>query len=235
MRVILANLFLAVCLFTAYDVQAHALWITTKPAGIKGHPHEVRIYYGEPSVGTVDPVSEWWSDVNAFELVLQLPDGSSQRLATTPGTDHFSASFTPKADGDYVLRIEHPVRETFDGHKYQFNSMALVSVGNGNGGAERRGLTEFHVLPGTSGEGTVGHGLTVYAMLNGKPVAEQEITVFSPNGWSKTFKTDEKGEVSFVPDREGLYVVEAIHSADVEGKDHKHLHRIATWSLTLEN
>jgi len=233
MRTVYAIFFWAACLFAANHVQAHALWIETAPVGKSGKAHQVRIYYGEPAEGILEKVGDWWSDVGSFTLVLQLPDGSSQQLTATAAADHYTATLTPAVEGLYTLSIVKPVKETFDGHKYQFNSTAFVKVGKAAVTTATGASEDFRVFAEAFDTAALGKPVTVNARLNGQPLKELEITVFSPNGWSKTFHSDENGVISFVPDRKGHYLVEAVYSADVEGQDFKHLHRISTWSLTI--
>ncbi|MGK6350106.1 DUF4198 domain-containing protein [Parapedobacter sp. DT-150] len=232
MKTIHALIFLTVGLFMAHRVQAHALWIETSPSGKSGKAQEVRIYYGEPSEGVLENINDWWSDVREFDLMLHLPDGSHQQLTTTAKDNHFVATFTPEAEGVYTLRIVQPVAETFEGHKYQFNSAALVRVGKVEAaaiGAEE----ELRVFTGAVDTKTLGKPVEAVVRLDGKPLKELEVTVFSPNGWSKTFHTDENGAISFVPDRRGHYLIEAAYSTDVKEAAYQHLHRIATWSLSF--
>lgn len=222
-----------VCLFSFSSAWAHALWIATAPIGKSGNAHHVRIYYGEPSEGVLENVSDWWSDVGTFALTLHLPDGSSRELPVTAESDHYTATFTPEGDGVYALSITKPVAETFDGHKYQFNGTAFVHVGakpDQTAGA----IGDFRLLARSAGTEAIGRAISIDAQLDHQPLADLEVTVFSPNGWQKTFRTDDKGAISFVPDRPGHYLVEALHSIDVTNADHKHLHRIATWNFNVD-
>ena len=222
-----------VCLFTFNRAAAHALWIETAPIGKSGKAQQVRIYYGEPAEGVLENVTDWWSDVGSFVLMLHLPDGSSRQLTTTARADHYVSSFTPAADGIYTLSITKPVKETFDGHKYQFNGTAFVKIGRA---AESTigSIGEFRLNSAFFDTKALGKTIPVNAQLDAQPLKELEVTVFSPNGWSKTFHTDDNGLISFVPDRKGHYLVEALYSIEVEGGDHKHLHRIATWSIQID-
>lgn len=172
------------CLFPLSRAWAHALWIATDPTGKPGQAHEVRIYYGEPAEGVVENVSDWWSDVGSFVLTLHLPDGSSKALAVTAKSDHYAATFTPEGSGVYALSIAKPVAETFDGHKYQFNSAAFVNVGKDT---EWTGSIDgdFRLFARPFDERTAGNAIPLDVQLDGRPLADLEVTVFSPNGWQK--------------------------------------------------
>lgn len=224
--------FCIACLFIVNQASAHALWIATKPTGKSGKAQQVHIYYGEPAEGVLENVTDWWSDVGSFVLTLHHPDGSSQQLETSAQADHHVATFTPTKEGVYTLSVAQPVKETFDGHKYQFNSTAFVNVGNA-GEPTLPETSDFRVISGLF-DTKAGKPISLKAQLGAKPLNKLEVTVFSPNGWSKTFHTDESGLISFVPDRKGHYLVEALYSVDVDGADHKHLHRIATWSIKID-
>ncbi len=221
------------CLFTFNRASAHALWIETAPIGKSGKSQQVRIYYGEPAEGILEKVADWWSDVGSFALILHLPDGSSEQLTTTAQSDHYVTTFAPAMDGVYTLSIVQPVKETFDGHKYQFNSTVFVKVGKADSPATGD-IGDFRVISSFLDTKAIGKSVPVKVQVDAQPINELEVTVFSPNGWSKTFQTDEKGLISFVPDRKGAYLVEALYSVDVTGEEHKHLHRIATWSLKID-
>lgn len=222
-----------VCLFTFSRAWAHALWIETAPTGKSGEAHQVRIYYGEPAEGMLEQVADWWADVGSFALILHLPDGSSQKLAVTAQSNHYISAFIPVENGIYTLSVVKPVAETFDGHKYQFNSTAFVNVG-ADTEQPTVNIADFRLLARTWGTDAIGEAIAVDAQLDGQPMNELEVTVFSPNGWHKTFRTDDKGSISFVPDRPGHYLIEALHSVEVANADYKHLHRIATWSLKID-
>lgn len=222
-----------VCLFSISSARAHALWIDTAPTGKPGEAHQVRIYYGEPAEGLLEDVADWWSDVGSFVLTLHLPDGSSRELAVTAKADHYVSTFTPGGNGVHRLSITKPVAETFDGHKYQFNGTAFVHVGKET--SQTVALSsDFRLLARSSGSTAIGKAISVDVRLDGEPLTDAEVIVFSPNGWQKTFRTDDKGSISFVPDRPGHYLAEALHSVDVANADHKHLHRIATWSFNID-
>lgn len=222
-----------VCLLSFFQAGAHALWIDTAPIGNAGNAHQVRIYYGEPSEGVLEDVLDWWSDVASYVLTLHLPDGSSETLTATAKSDHYVATFIPQEDGLYALSITKPVAETFDGHKYQFNGTAFVRVG-AKAPHPVETIGDFRLTAHSSGTEAINQAISVVAELDNQSLADLEVTVFSPNGWQKAFNTDDKGMISFVPDRPGHYLVEAVHSMDVAKADHKHLHRIATWSVKID-
>lgn len=233
MRTVYVIFLWAICFFAAHGAHAHALWLETSQTGKQGKAQQVRIYYGEPSDGVVDKVTDWWSDVGSFTLWLYLPDGTRQQLPVEAQADHYSATFVPAQAGLYTLRIDKPVTETFDGHQYQFNSTALVSVGKDTGSGHTLLGEEFRLFADVASPKKTGTSIEVLATLDGQPVAKQEVTVFSPNGWSKTFHTDDNGRFAFVPDRKGDYLVEALHSSAVENGAIKHLHRISTGHITV--
>src|SRR3546814_12418657 len=113
------------------QLSAHALWIEAHPEGKSGKAHTVKVFYGEPSADTPDKNADWWSDVASFSLWLITPDGSKEQLTTTDQGDHLTATFTPSGDGVHSLSVSHMVEEISGGTRNQFNSTAMVTVGNG--------------------------------------------------------------------------------------------------------
>ena len=55
-------------------------------------------------------------------------------------------------------------------------------------------------------------------IFDGKPLAGQEVVVFAPNRWSKTYYTNDKGQFSVETPWTGLYVIEAGKSVEEDGK-----------------
>ena len=73
------------------QVYAHALWIETNPAGIKGKPQEVKIYFGEYSNNDITLAAKWFSDLKDFSLLVIGPDKKETRLSATPRGNYYSA------------------------------------------------------------------------------------------------------------------------------------------------
>ena len=55
-------------------------------------------------------------------------------------------------------------------------------------------------------------------IYDGKPLSGQEVVVFAPNRWSKTYYTNDQGQFSVETPWTGLYVIEAGKVVEEAGK-----------------
>ena len=61
-------------------------------------------------------------------------------------------------------------------------------------------------------------------IYDGKPLSGQEVVVFAPNRWSKTYYTNDQGQFSVETPWTGLYVIEAGKAVEEDGKYQQVLH-----------
>ncbi|MGV3705500.1 MAG: DUF4198 domain-containing protein [Arcticibacter sp.] len=202
--------FLLLLLFSTGTVQlfAHALWIETPGTGKKGQPQEVKIFYGEYASNEREQLSEWYSDVKEFTLWLTAPGKEKVQLSKTPGADFYSASFIPEQDGVYLLTVSHVAKDLGGTTKYEFSSVAAVAVGKTSVVDHRSIPNTINVLAGEARTYKMNATVQLKAVLNGQPLANKPVSVFSPEGWSKEFITDANGHVAFTPLWPGRYVLE---------------------------
>lgn len=200
------------------DLFAHALWIETHTIGKKGQKHEVKVFYGEFVNNERDATEKWYSDVREFTLWLTSPEQEKVKLNTTAGANFFSANFTPEEDGVYFLTIVHEAKELGGTTKYEFSSAATVAVGKVT-------AVDLKNIPNTLKVNTseakvykINAPVQLKAILNGQPLANRQVSVFSPEGWGKEFTTDENGIITFNPIWQGRYVVEASNFVKTNGR-----------------
>ncbi len=207
------------------ELSAHALWIETNTIGKSGQQHSIKIFYGEYTSNEREAVEKWYSDVKEFSLWLTAPGKEKIKLATSAGSNYFSANFTPEKEGLYWLTIVHEAKELGGTTKYEFSSVATVAVG-------KTGPVDFSQVPNSLKVNTtaakiynINAPIQLKAVLNGQPLANKQVSVFSPEGWSKEFSTDENGLITFKPIWPGRYVVEASNfvknSGQHNGKEYK--------------
>lgn len=221
-------------ILSGFSAFSHALWIETHPKAIKNNLHDVKIFYGEYAAQEIEPVDEWYSDVRDFKIVLTTPSQQKIDLSTEAATDHFKTSFIPKEDGIYLLSIVHPAKDLGGSTKYEFSSVALVSVGQAI--APLADLPFYiHVQPKLFKKGQV---IEAIVLQNGKPVSGAELLVMGQEGWSKTWKTDAAGKISFPGIWKGKYVLETSISNDEIGqwhdKSYKRIWHGATTSILVQ-
>lgn len=196
---------------------AHALYIDTPERGAVEEKHEVKIYYSEFADRTREKLSDWFSDVAHCKLWLVHPDGSRTQLKTTAHEDHLQADFIPRQSGIYRLVISHTTAEVPEKTAFEFNAFARVLVGDQKKGENISPAGTAFALLDVSKPGAKDKKFKV--LLNGAPEADVEVSLFSPSGKTKKFKSDKDGLVRFTPEEKGIHFLEAtLFQKDLAGK-----------------
>jgi uncharacterized GH25 family protein len=225
----LKKLFLLLCMTIGVQhTFAHALWIETETIGKKGKPHEVKIYYGEYATKELEEIDKWYSDVKDFSLWLITPGKEKVKLETQAGKNYFSANFVPNQDGNYILYIVHEAKELGGTTKYEFSSTATVNI-------NKKDKIDINIVPNNLKTVTIESEIyklntpvKIKAVHNGQVFANILIQIFSAEGWSKQFTTDENGLLTFHPIWPGRYVVEISNYETKEG-EHYNIKYDAIW------
>lgn len=213
------SLLVTVCMLLGTStLVAHALWIETKTQGKIGQAQEVKIYYGEYATNEREEIAKWYSDVKEFTLWLSVPGKEKVKLTTSAGTNFFSATFTPEQDGLYVLAISHEAKELGGTTKYVFSSVASVNVGKINPLIQQSLPNNLKVSVNEAKVYKLHAPVSLKALLDGKPLANKQVSVFTPQGWSKEFTTDENGAIAFDPIWPGRYVLEVSNYEKINGE-----------------
>lgn len=234
LKTLLVLLFLSTVTSQLY---AHALWIETASTGKKGQAHEIKVFYGEYASKELEETGKWYSDVKDFTLWLTAPGKEKIKLTTTAGANFFSASFTPESDGVYFLTVSHEAKDLGGSTKYEFSSVAAVAVGKINAvnhllipNAVKMATSEAKIFK-------INTPVQMKVIVNGQPVANKPVSVFSPEGWSRDFKTDTNGNLSFTPIWLGRYVLELSHfektSGEHNGKEYSAAWQGSTYSFEV--
>lgn len=222
----------ALALLIGVNAFAHALRIETAANGKIGVDQEVKIFYGEYAEGVDEPFENWYSDVEKFKLFLVAPNGTKTQLATVEGNGLFTARFTPSEKGTYALYIAHTAKDLGGKYVYQFNTSAEVLVESTKTPKLLADAAELQVVFNNTANKIAG---TVY--YNGTPLADSKIELVSPELWTKSLKTDDKGTFSIDVKYSGKYFVEASFTEDVKGelngKPYEKVWRCATQVIEL--
>ena len=184
---------------------AHAIWLETPHTGQKGVAQEVKVYFGEFATDEISRANDWFADLSQFELELIDPDGKKTILPCKAGDDHFLASFTPAKEGLYQVALHKLSGEIYYGYKLDYMASAHVQVG-----PERRfgqQILPISVRPATAGYKT-GQPIDLSVLTDKDLAGEKEITVISPNTWTKKLYLDKDQAASFTPLWPGKYLVE---------------------------
>lgn len=230
-KAILSVLLLLVTLGWSY---AHALYIDTDSQGKVGQSQEVKIYYSEFADGTVEKVSDWYSDVKDFQLWLIHPDGKKTQLETTAQEDHFTAHFVPESKGNYRLEISHTAEDPGENTAFQFNTFAQVHVGKK---ASELLLTadgpELYLLEKPQAKKD-SRTKTFVTYFKGQPKGEIAATVFLPSGETKEIKSDAEGLLQINLPEDGTYFIEATTYHEKEAGNTKKAPYKSVWRCATQ-
>lgn len=218
MKKLLNLTLMLVCTMIGYNASAHALWIATKSSATINQAHPIRIYYGEYAAQEIEPINKWYSDVKDFTLWLTTPSQQKVKLEKQAATDFFQSSFTPTEEGTYTLTVVHPTKDLGGTTKFEFSSVSFITVGNSVASTAVDDVPLYVQIQPQPYE--KGQQVDAAVYQNSKPLADAEVIVMSEEGWSKAFKTDTAGHVSFPVLWSGNYVVEASHSIEETGVWH---------------
>lgn len=211
------KIFFGIFLLTlSSNIFAHALWIETRAAGQKGQAQEAKIFYGEYAEFSPEKVKDWYSDVKDFSLWLVSPDNQKTKIDATAKDDHYTASFTPDKEGQYTLLISHDAKDLGHTTLYQFNTSAVVTVGKS---AATNLEANSNPLKFSSKGNNLKQAITVQGFYKNAASEKLNVTVFSPNGWTKQLE-GKNGVVEFVPEWKGKYMIEVSRSDDDKGEHH---------------
>lgn len=223
------------CNFTS--VQAHALVIETASKGEVGVEQEVKIYYSEFKDGTLEKVSDWYSNVADFKIWLIKPNAERVQLKTKAEDEHFRTVFTPENKGAYRLEISHMAEDPGDKTAYQFNAFAQVNVG------EFTNLPVFSTSPDlvlleSNQVSEQSHNKSFRTYFKGEPKNGVSVAVFYPSGRIEELQTNEKGELEIDFSESGSYFLEATTFDEEEaGKTSKASYdsvwRVATQKISI--
>lgn len=232
---LLKLLSLSLVLLHTGNAFAHALWIETAATGKAGQKQQVYVYYGEYAENERDSVSHWFSDVKEVRIWLVGPDNKKTQLSTAAEANRLVADFTPSVNGMYTILADHPAKEVPRTTLYQFVSSATVTVGTAASPAVTPNTNSLSL---TARNGyKANNPVTVDALFKNKPTMEISFSVVTPTGWSKSFKADAAGNLTFTPTAAGIYYVEAFYtekiSGEQNGKTYDTIWRGATYLITV--
>lgn len=236
MRKLLFTAVFCCCMQTLF---AHALWIETVTSGKVGQAQEVKVFLGEYADGERDSTQNWFSNMRDFTLYVIAPDGKKEALQCTPNGNHFKATFTPKTAGTYVLSVDHTVQEVYSGSKIRYYALGLVKVnGSAAGGGELVQKADYALVTKGDRKPKVNQAESVQLFYKQNRSSVSELTVQSPVGWTKKFKADENGAVTFQPYWAGKYMLEGTFTENAsgthEGKPFERIWHCVTYCLDVD-
>ncbi|QBQ41017.1 DUF4198 domain-containing protein [Sphingobacterium psychroaquaticum] len=198
-------------------VNAHAVWLESNTTGIKNQSQSVRVYYGEYETGENEATKDWYSDLRELTVSIVHPDGSVSTLPLTDKGDFLEGTFVPTSDGHYAIFTSHATKDLGGDTRYEFVSQATVQVGNAVEAGKCPLVYQLQVAPKTYKQNDT---VRIQLTEHGAPLSKKDVSVMSPSGWSKTYKSDAEGFISIPTLWSGRYVVEFGNMMQQEGDWH---------------
>jgi len=177
---------LALCAFST--AQAHEVWIERDGTG------PARIYLGEPAMELPEGGDPEFENLKAPRLL----GGSKAAIVRKAGYLEVAA---PAGD---VRAQDDAVFKPWGADDKKEGIVYYARAGR----AEPRAVMPFEIAPVTAG------GNTFTLVRDGKPVAGADVTVISPEKWSKTFKTGHDGTLTVPMLGKGRYLLTASHKEE---------------------
>lgn len=224
---------------------AHYMWVETPETGKKGKEHLVKVHFGEYTYGVIeDPNGENFAGVKNFELWVIAPSGKKEAIKTSIKGDAFEGTFTPNEDGTYTVVLNNNEIDVIDYTQYDFgifkthyHSTAKVIVGKkvvNSAASNEAGLV---VVNASEEKAVKDSPVTLKVLYKGTPIAEQEVTIFVSDLWSKKLTTNEEGIVTFTLPWETKYTVETTKKEETpgsyKGKEYEFIWHCATYCIAL--
>lgn len=172
----------------------------------------VNAYFGEFAAGELETQQ---GPLKKFSTAVVTQQDITLKATAQP--DHFSYATKNTADVRFSADLLH--------------GDMLAQFRAKNGRSDVKAIAELEIVPAAINS----NQFVVY--FQGKPLAEQEVVIFAPNKWSKTYYTNDKGEFAVETPWAGQYVIEAGRQVDEAGKyeqkDYKNRYLVATLSFNV--
>jgi uncharacterized GH25 family protein len=204
------------CMGMLQTAAAHAIWIESDAKAVRNKAHDVKVFYGEYPEGNPDSTQNWFSDLKNLEVWVTSPSKKRIKLVLNNAATYLSGSFIPEEDGVFYITTSHQTKELGGTTRYEFSSIVPVLSGKADvSSAVPDNLLAIIVQPKIYKANKV---IELLVIKNGGAFAGKEVTIMSPDGWVKTVKTNDRGEVSFTPKSKGSYVIETSDYKKQEGE-----------------
>ncbi|REE00445.1 DUF4198 domain-containing protein [Marinoscillum furvescens] len=235
---------LLLCLMS-YLGMAHYLWIETPEIGKLNKSHQVKVYFGEYTYGAIeDPNSETFAGVKYFKLWVVSPSGQKEHIDVEAGENAFVGSFIPKEKGTYTVTMNNDEIPVIDYTQYDFgifkthyHATAKVVVGQQVLATQPTNSNGLALVNTTDQVARQNSEVSLQVYFKGEPFADQEVTIFVADLWSKKLESDETGTISFRLPWATTYTIETTYSEQVpgtyRGEDYEFVWHCATYAITL--
>jgi len=208
-----------------FVASAHYMWVESPENGKKGKTHLVQVFYGEYTYGVIeDPKGENFAIVKNFSLWVISPSGKKEAIETTMKGETFQGTFIPSEDGTYTVVLNNSDIKVIDYSQYDFGifkthyyATAKVVVGKEVADSQVDNAAGLAIINTAKTKVEKGNEVSLKVLYKGEPIADQEVTIFIADLWSKKLTTDEAGEVTLKLPWETKYTVETTKKEAVPG------------------
>ena len=178
------RIFFSLTLLLIFSSQAfgHNLWMERKG------PDSVHVYFGHPEDNLFEETGGRLDIIKANVLLPQGKLVSRQRL-----TD--SIELTVSTSEDVALVEEMKPRKSRNS-----DDVVKMTFLARSGRTETKALTKLDMIPRTTG------GNTFVVTMDGKVLADQEVSLLMPDNTAITHTTDREGKITLVTDKPGEYL-----------------------------
>lgn len=176
---------------------------------------------------TQDAVNAYFGEFAEGELETQ--QGSLKKFANAAVTQQDNALKATTQPNHFSYATKNAADVRFSADLLHGDMLAQFRAKSGR--EETKAVAELEIVPAKANS----NQFVIY--FQGKPLAEQEVVIFAPNKWSKTYYTNDKGDFSVETPWAGQYVIEAGKPVEEAGKyeqqDYKNRYLVATLSFNV--
>jgi uncharacterized GH25 family protein len=210
-------LFVLMMLAVSAAAHAHYVWLERDATG------PVRAYFGE---WENDKIEKSGAALDRIASPLAFAGDARQALKIDRRADHLEIQASSAEDVVLVESGLAPREDKQAGGK----TKTVFYAKNGRSSTQAKLDLDFVPAAANANQFTL--------MLRGAPLAKTEIKVYGPPKWEKSFKTDDKGQVTIATPWAGRYVMEVIHieptPGEAAGEKYDRLRHVSTLSFLVK-
>ncbi|RRD59304.1 hypothetical protein [Tannerella forsythia] len=197
-KIIISCCFCFLLLIIPHVSKAHTMWIESSYQGNVGQEQQVKVFFGEFSIDMITPTKKWFSDIADCKLMLLSPNGEKKALSKAQEENCYTASFTPEAEGWYLIYLEHRVKDLYEGMRITYQALSWVKVGSPTGlPAVPSPFSNGKLILPPQTPFELNTSTEVTLVKNSAPVVSQRFTLTANNGWRKSLRSGkESGKAS---------------------------------------
>ncbi|WP_233899942.1 DUF4198 domain-containing protein [Tenacibaculum piscium] len=230
-------------LFSFSSVFAHYVWIETAQKGVLNEEHSIKIRFGEYTQGLVEKTnSTAFKNLKDFTLWVITPQGTKEVLDTFIKDDYYLAKYTPTQNGTYTIAFDTKEIKVLDYTMYdytifkpQYHAKSKFYVGDKLSVIKKTNTESIEIIDQTTTPFSLNSKVELKVLYKGKPLINNEISLFMKDSWLKKLKTDKFGIVSFNLPFQTKYTLETTFEEKVagifKGKEYQLIWHCATYCI----